>query len=61
MLTFAEVAEKEGVSTRTVWRWVRVGLGRGVKLAATKRGQTWYVKPADLDAFFRKLTRAALA
>ncbi len=41
-----EVADKYGVTVRTVWCWVREG-----KLKAVRIGKLYRIKQQDLDAF----------
>lgn len=48
-LTVAQVAERRGVSTRTVERWVRAGLAHAVIGAG--RTRRYLFRPADVDAY----------
>jgi excisionase family DNA binding protein len=59
-LTVAEAAARSDVHRVTLLRWITTGV-RGVRLAASKAGATWRVRPADLEAFLAELTRLALA
>jgi hypothetical protein len=47
------------VHPATVVRWITAGCpgrdGCRVKLAATRAGSRWLIRPADLDAFFAAL------
>jgi hypothetical protein len=47
------------VTPSTVTRWILAGCpardGTRVKLAATRCGSRWLIRPADLDAFFANL------
>ena len=47
------------VSPSTVTRWILVGCparnGQRVRLAATRAGSRWLIRPADLEAFFAAL------
>lgn len=43
-----EVAALLPVQAQTVWKWIKSG-----KLTATRMGRRWYVKPSDLEAFFK--------
>lgn len=49
LLDVETVAQRVGVSRRTVWEWLREGNLRGAQLGGTKIG--WRVKASDLDAF----------
>lgn len=46
MLTLAEAADKCGVTSNALWQAARLG-----KLKAVKRGNVWFVKPADLETY----------
>jgi excisionase family DNA binding protein len=48
-LTIEEVAERLGVSTRTVRRWIQSG-----QLVAHRVRQVVRIAPADFDAFLRQ-------
>jgi len=48
MLTPAQIAERLGVAERTVYRWLRQGNLRGVKV-----GRRWRIAEGDLDTFLR--------
>lgn len=49
MYTAAQVAERYGVSKRTVWEWIRLG-----KLRAVTVGGRCYRVPADALADFER-------
>ena len=51
MLTLKEVAERVGVSERTVKRWLNKGL------KAFRRGTVVRIRTTDLDAFIAANTR----
>lgn len=51
LLTARQLAERLGISLRTVWRWTRAG----ELPAPVRRGRVVRWKAADIDRFVRRL------
>lgn len=50
-LTTAEVAERYGVTTMTVIRWIRAGLFQGARRVGPGRRGIWLIPESDLEGF----------
>jgi len=57
-LSIQELAEAKGISSKTVWRWVRHGYGKQkIKLHAERVGHQYRVNPNTWQSFLYRIAQ----